>query len=170
MPYGSGNLYNPKKNEIIIGVPNPIRAIIREPNMYTHLIDDIRTEFSDIRIKSAIRHELTHWIDDSIHNNHIANTISNPNYIKRITQAISKNQDPRYLEHIEVTAMVNQIAEIKRRVGEIKYDKLTWIQLVSMVPGLRVLNNELGAKWREVMFSRLARENLIGKSFTLKLR
>ena len=134
---------------------------------------------TDVRIKSTIRHELTHWLDDSLHNMHLSNAAKGFRTLMRsgpskdvqnfYKKAVAHGEDDPYLAPLEITAAVNQIAEVKRRIGEKKYNALTWADLIEMVPSLGNLNARLGAEWRKRMFSRLARENLIGTNLTKNL-
>jgi hypothetical protein len=172
LPPEKGNSYVPIKNEINIGIPSVIRGIInyKSHTLNTHL-KDIIADASEIKLKSTIRHELTHWIDDTLHNRHITNMIVNPKFIKQVNTAFAANhrKDIRYLMPHEITAMVNQIAELKRRLGDKKYNSLTWVELVALIPGLNSLNVDMGQEWRKLMFTRLAREKLVGTNFTKKL-
>jgi len=139
----------------------------------------MKNSITDVRVKSTIRHELTHWLDDSLHNMHLSKTAKTFNVLTRngpakemekfYKKAVAHGEDDIYLAPLEITAAVNQIAEVKRRIGEKKYNALTWADLMEMIPSLGNLNARLGTEWRKRMFSRLARENLIGTNLTKNL-
>ena len=130
-------------------------------------------------LKQVIRHELTHWLDDALHNSHIENKAirysDSSKYADEIkTLALKKNilwngESHPYMSNVEINAMVHHIAQLRRNLGPKKYDAITWQQLTAISPGLFSLNKHLGAPWRKLMFNRLSREGLIGKNFMKNL-
>lgn len=180
-PRGVGNHYSPSKKAIHISLDWGVAdaMVNRLADIPKHQIPMLKNEVSELKHKGTIRHELTHWIDDSLHNFYITKSLNNIDDLsrqKKTKQAeiaykkdISHNQPDIYLAPVEINAMVNQIAEYKRRVGNKKYDSLSWSQLMTELPSLATLNYKHGAKWRKKMFERLSREGLIGKSFQLNL-
>lgn len=176
------NSYNVMNKEINICLPLAVAEAMM--SNLSHIpkkqLTMLHNETSDIKHKSTIRHELTHWIDDSLHNEYITKSLFRANDLQKYVspeaaqkyykKAVMHNQEDIYLAPIEVTPMVNQIAELKRRVGEKKYDTLTWADVMVYLPSLSHLNTKFGEKYRKVMFTRLARENLIGKNFRAKLQ
>ena len=137
---------------------------------------------------STIRHELTHWLDDSLHNQHLNKKFSRFNAdLQKIKQAdgdivstrnavdasykkhVTKGEEDIYLTPLEITPFVNQIQELKRRIGDKKYDKLTWADIMTYMPSLDGLNRRYGAKFRKLMFTRMARENLLTKNLRNKV-
>lgn len=161
MPRVANNAYNPKDSVIKLGVTvsavNGATAVDMVPY---HQIKMLRNEFSPTKIRSTVRHELTHWIDDALHNLHtskVASTATNVqfhNYIKGGTEHA-------YLGHIEITAAVNTIDQIRSDIGVSEYNKLTWPELVSLNSGLGSLDDALGAVWRNKIWHRMAREGLM---------
>ena len=176
-----GNLYNPITKVIHIGLDyNVYQAMMSIDIIPFHQIANLRNEVSDVKIKTTIRHELTHWMDDSLHNFYIRNAmvkmstqmkdgLPTPLSQKTYKNAVAHGEDDVYNSPLEVTAMVNQIAEYKRRVGKKKYDSITWKDLMVALPSLSSLNRKWGAYWRRKMFTRLSREDLIGKNFMTEL-
>lgn len=145
-----------------------------------HQLEMLSNETSDLKYKTTIRHELTHWIDDSLHNMYLTKALLRTDDLQRYVspeaahkyydKVVKHGQEDIYLAPIEVTAMVNQIAELKRRIGEKKFNNITWSQVITYLPSLASLNTKFGEKYRKVMFTRLARENLIGDKFRDKLK
>jgi hypothetical protein len=170
------NSYSPKESKIYIGLTdnlvNFLRTVAYTKNNQEYIKhkNSLFNDINDVKLKSTIRHELTHWIDDSLHNKHISKLIVSPSFREKVNQGLANGIDVRYEMPHEITAIVNQIAEIKRRIGDKKYNLLTWVDILEKVPGLKIINDELGVSWRRVIFSRLARENLIGAKFTSKLK
>jgi len=129
---------------------------------------DVKEEWSEVKIKASIRHELTHWLDDTKHNLFItknvkraADIISKKGYKEGIL-SMKGNKPHMYLTPQEINAMIHSIAELKEIYSE-KWDKMTFDDMISLTPALSVLNKELGYKWRKEIKKRMARENLFGK-------
>lgn len=190
LPHGVSNSYNMLTKEIVLGLPLSIwEAMTFRLDHIPHFqLAMLTNETSDIRMLSTIRHELTHWLDDSLHNQHLLKKFTKFNDdLKVIKQAdqdmvstrnavdasykkhITKGENDIYLTPIEITPFVNQIAELKRRIGDKKYDKLTWVDIMTYMPSLSSLNRQHGAKFRKVMFTRMAREGLLTKNLRNKI-
>lgn len=177
----SGNFYFPEGKAIHVGLDyNVYEAMMNIQNIPLHQLAQLRNEVSDLKHKSTIRHELTHWIDDSMHNFYIKKGLAatmglmrdgkqTPESLKVYKHAVAHGEDDVYNSPVEINAMVNQIAEYKRRVGQKKYDSITWKDLMISLPSLNRLNSIWGAYWRRKMFTRMSRENLIGKNFMKQL-
>lgn len=176
-PPNAGNFYHPSSKSIHISLPYSVADAMLNRLAYipNDQLPNLKNEVSEFKFKTTIRHELTHWIDDSIHNFYITKSLNNFDALKgagktKEAQLAYKNdilhhEVDIYLSPIEINAMVNQIAEYKRRVGVRKYDSLSWKQLMVDLPTLSSLNNKFGSYWRKKMFERLSREGLIGKNF-----
>lgn len=176
------NQYTPGDKKIHICLPeNVLDTMLNGVHLVPrHLLPSLRAEVSDLKHKASIRHELTHWMDDAMHNLHLSKSIETTMALisagkSRAAQQAYKRMtlgkhDDIYMTHIEVTPMVNQIAEYKRRVSKKQWDSMTWKDLMVALPSLGGLNYKHGEPWRRIMFDRLAREGLIGKSFTKDLQ
>jgi hypothetical protein len=190
LPPNISNSYNMQTKVIMVGLPHSVWEAM------THRLESVpqmqlamlANETSDVRLLSTIRHELTHWLDDSLHNQHLLKKFTKfNNDVKAIRQAdrdmvttrnaidasykkhITKGENDIYLTAIEITPYVNQIAELKRRIGSKKYDKLTWAEIMTYMPSLEGTNRRHGAKFRRIIFSRMAREGLITKNLRKKV-
>jgi hypothetical protein len=170
------NSYNVQHKEINICLPYGVAEAMmdRINTVPQYQLPMLQNEVSMLKHKTTIRHELTHWIDDSLHNLYLTKAlfrahelvkVDKEGAVKYYNDAVKHGFDDIYLSPVEVTPMVNQIAELKRRLGNKKYDNLTWAQVMILLPSLDSLNRKHGAAWRKIMFTRLARENLIGKKF-----
>lgn len=180
-PEGTSNNYNPGKKTIDIHLPASVAEAMlnRLITVPYYQIPSLMNEVSEIKHKTTIRHELTHWIDDSLHNFHIKRSMERIQDIfyagdrkgaeKAWKAMLNHGEEDIYLSSVEITPMVNQIAEYKRRVTKKRWDSITWSDLMVDLPSLGALNERLGQPWRKKMFTRLARENLIGKNFRAKL-
>jgi len=158
-----GNLYDPRGKVINLGpTNNAVSGLANIRYVARGSIAALKAEWTELRIKATIRHELTHWLDDSLNNLHMSD-IAKTN-IQRFGEYLKAGQRDVALGHIEVEAVVSTIAEIKRQLGKNKYEELTWDDLMALHPAIGVLNRELGAPWRRKIASRLARERLLGKN------
>lgn len=174
---GDGNMYTPTRSTIYISLEAGIYYAMSSglAGVPFHQIHMLKNETLDIRIKSTIRHELTHWVDDSTHNFHITKAIKSTqavkqaggNWEKQLQKTLWAGEKDPYLGPVEINAYVNQIAEIKRRIGKTKYDKLTWRNLMTLIPSLDYSDQRLGAAFRRKIFTRLSREGLIGANMRI---
>lgn len=173
--------YSPLQSTIDIFLPASVAdAMIHTLKMVPNsLISHLRNEVTELKHKTTIRHELTHWLDDSLHNLHLSKNIGRAHTLASLGQhadskafwkaTIDHGESDTYLSPIEITPAVNQIAEYKRRVSKKKWDSLTWPDLMAVMPSLGASNSRLGAAWRKKMVARLARENLLGKNMLKNL-
>jgi hypothetical protein len=185
LPEGGSNSYNMMTKRIMIGLPNSVweAMALRLRHIPQYQIAMLSHETSDIRLLTTIRHELTHWLDDSLHNQFLHKKFSRfADDREKIVRAdadmkttqdaigasfkkhVTKGEDDIYLTSIEITPFVNQIAELKRRIGDKRYERLTWADMMTHMPSLDGLNRRHGAKFRKLMFSRMAREGLLTKN------
>lgn len=158
------NLYDVAYKKIEVGL---IRS---------HLIIDLETlvpskykqftkEFDPIRVKSSIKHELIHWIDDSIHNNYLTKKL---NRISRAIKELGKTEALKKAGNWgerseEINAVVNQIAYIKKQ-NEDLWELMTWEDLGDILSSIRVyfMGNK-NKENRKRLKKRLHREGLLGK-------
>ena len=168
------NYYNP--NESIIGIGysrNAYDFIMNNAsgNIETalrYLSDEkqrktLIKEFTEIRIKGSIHHELAHWIDDTLNNRHIK---------ARVGKAMERNT--RDLGGIPVDAtrmeIQGQIHNIKQAYNKNKdvWDELSFQDVLDLLPSTNSVNNKLTgetkAKWRKELKLRMNREGLLGKN------
>lgn len=174
------NSYNVQTCEINICLPYGVAEAMmsRISTVPQYQLPMLQNEISVLKHKATIRHELTHWMDDSLHDMYLTKAlfraheivkVDKSSAVKYYNDAVLHGYDDIYKSPIEITPMVNQIAELKRRIGDKKYNKLTWMDLMVLLPTLESLNRKHGVEWRKIMFIRLARENLIGAKFRDKL-
>lgn len=166
------NTYNPIHNTINICLQMDLYHLMTSkldlvPASYAQ---ELKNETSDVDMKATIRHELTHWLEDAIHNSHITNAAKNiqkvktsgGNWQKTQQKSLWRGEADSYLSPSEINAFVHGIAELKRRLGQEAYDKLTWKDLLALYPSLGGVDYSLGAEFRRKMFTRMSREGLLG--------
>lgn len=157
-----GASYNPVNKVIRVGVTMAaFKAALLQIDLdmlkqYPVLV----REFDELRIKSTIQHELVHWIDDALNNNHMTKN-SKTNDFKKYLYGGKRDVG---LGYIEIQAQVNQINFIKKKLGTKKWNSITWEEMVVLHPALDSLNTRLGAEWRKIIIPRMAREGILGKN------
>ena len=119
-------------------------------------------QFKEYRVKSGIHHELAHWLDDTFNNEHIQKHIN-----KRINGTINKKLENSFMVNHEVYAMLNGIKQVKRKYDDI-WDKLTFADLIKLLPSLLAVFDSLSIQQQETYFKTLQkkmyREGLLGKN------
>ena len=122
-------------------------------------------EFTEERIKGSIHHELAHWIDDTLHNKHIA---------KRLNKATElKNRDlngiPVNATKMEIQAQIHNVKQLHNKYVNI-WDTLTFQDMLNYSPPLTSVYNNLNGdtrtKWVRDLKTRMHREDLLGKKMT----
>lgn len=112
-------------------------------------------EFSEEKIKGTIHHELVHWIDDTIHNQHIK-------------KHLSKSKKTKYINahHLELQAQIHNIIQLKRKHEDL-WDLLSFDELISMSPTLSLVYRQLPIEerniWIKKLKRRMYREGLLGQ-------
>jgi len=176
--YNGGNYYNPidkiislssnfaainfiKKNKNSLDAS--IKFLIKNNNEeYKRLTK----EFDASRLKGSIHHELTHWVDDTLHNKHIEKDVKKS--IRRQSTTDSKGRS-RYVQPMEIQALIHNVVQLKRE-NESIWDNLTFNDMLSLSPVLSSLFNSFSDddkfKWKRLMRNRMARENLLGKEMS----
>lgn len=162
------NEYNFSEERIMAGIS---KNVLRQYDIWKENIDKSRhklykNEFTEGRVKASIAHELTHWMDDALHDNFLTKRLKKAYAMKlqnspdweKVRQG---GEDDTYLSDYEVNAVINGIAELKRQNEDV-WNELTWEDLKNMYSTLDNLDNRLGLEWRKKIFKRLAREGLLG--------
>lgn len=120
-------------------------------------------EFTEERIKGTIHHELAHWIDDTLHNQHLT---------KRIERAMElQTKDicgiPVNSTKMEIQGQIHNIKQLHNKYSNI-WDELTFDEMLKYSPTLSVVNRQLTGdvhrKWKRDIIQRMSREGLLGKS------
>jgi hypothetical protein len=166
------NSYHPKLKEIRVGVNvaaldflkdydgNILLATKQLPN---NLKTSFYNEFSEVKIKGSIHHELNHWIDDSLHNQYLSKTLD---------KAQEKGYDSVFKDGVDTTFMeiqgqLGNIKQLKNKYNDV-WDNLTTDDLFKLSPTLFTIHNSLKDKpdirktWLRNLKTRMYREGLLG--------
>lgn len=125
-------------------------------------------EFNKTSVKGTIYHELSHWIDDTLHHSHIKNLLD----VARESgnnKLLLKHGTALFTNH-EINAQVHAIKQVKRDYDG-DWDSITWDEIVNMKPSFHVVSTALNVtipvareEYFKALLKRLNREKLLGKN------
>jgi hypothetical protein len=163
------NAYNWKEKKIDLSLNRKAVNVLRYMTQEM-VMDDYPLwikEFSKEQLKSAIAHELSHWISDSLHNRHLKKRLSGN--ITEYNNLISKLGSINASD-FEIDAQIHAFKELKRQ-HEDKWDEMTFDELIKLKPAmnhivgaLQTVGKKTWDKWNKRIFGRMVRENLLGKN------
>lgn len=158
-----GNRYEPKNKKILVGIPGgAYLGLLSYDFIPKYQIKKFHSEFTELRIKSTIVHELVHWVDDSINNLHMTKFIEKEP--GKFYEYLKKGKIDVNLGPVEINAVVNQINIIKGMFSQEQWDNLSWDKMIRLHPHLIGMDDSFGRSWRILVKKRMARENILGKN------
>lgn len=128
--------------------------------------------------KSSIAHELSHWLDDTFHSRYITKGIGKVSLSRQQKGNVGtiagyfggrKRATSPQQTHVEIGAYVHMLKEKQRALGQSRYDRLSWFDIMDDVSfaGLFDIHwTEDRKRYDMVMknfVKRLNREGLLGK-------
>ena len=127
-------------------------------------------EVSEGKLKATIYHELSHWLNDTLHNYNISNIVNLAAELGRPELKLLGNKDVN-MTHFEIDAQIHGIKAIKK-IYKKEWDDLTINDVFNYYPSLRGiadnLKNQYGEDvfriWYKLLLKRMWREKLLGKS------
>ena len=169
---GPGNHYDALNKIISMAIsPNAIKHLINWSN-YSNGINKLDDEFvplfksdvSEYRVKGSIHHELVHWIDDTLNNQHIEKFVT-----KHLGKSIQQTPELKHINtnYFERQAQIHNIKQLHNQYkGE--WDQMTFDDMVKKLPSitsfLRGTPREVKAQWAQDIKKRMNREGLLGKN------
>jgi hypothetical protein len=163
------NYYNAKSKEIQLSLNKNAYDLLSKFgwdgcfNMLDNQYKRFKNEFTEISIKGSIYHELSHWLNDSLHNKNIEKTL-----IKR------KKEPYKYsninFHFIEIDAQIHSIKQIKRQSKN--WDDITWFDIIQLKPALFIIfnqatiNKETYKTYTKNLLKRMVREDLMTKKLS----
>ncbi len=169
----SNNFYNPFDKIISIRVNNSAIEYANDFESVSDAADNLTdsqknsflNEFKGSSIKGSIHHELAHWIDDTLNNQHLKKKLQK----QKETGVVIKNIN---FSPMELQAQIHNIVQLKRKYEKI-WDDLTFeemIKLSSSLSSVMKRNDDYDARkdWIFRLKKRMARENLLGKKMYYK--
>ena len=164
----SGNYYNPFEKYIELNININAINYVSEFKTLTDAINDLPNSkqrislsntFKESSIKGSIHHELVHWIDDSLNNQHL---------VTKLNKAKEKNTFLKNVNYMsfEIQSQIHNIVQLKRRYEDI-WDDLTFNDMIELSPPLSVVMNNRDSInkniWIKKLKQRMNREGLLGK-------
>jgi hypothetical protein len=171
-----GSFYMPEKKIISISLNVHVMRIFEQFG-YRADADTIKTidsmvgaqgeqfwkELSVESIRGTIAHELSHWMDDSLHHGHLRSRLAIAKERSGVvdTKFHSVGQEP-----FELNAQIHAVRDIQTQMGD-AFDRLTWRDLLTQKTSLAANLVHVGseAEYTDVMrrfVKRLNREGLLG--------
>lgn len=129
--------------------------------------DQFISEFSGLKIKSSIHHELAHYMDDVQHNRHLEKKVRDyhdKNSPTLMGQPIGVGDNETYTE---IQGIIHTIKQLYNHNKE-KWDSISFSDMINMEPSLYAIVQDISpyrlpAYFRKLK-SRMAREGLLGKN------
>lgn len=165
----TGNSYDPRRKIVSISLNKAVANLILGGNSLSDIPANQRKAFQneveEARIKASAAHEISHWINDSLHNQHIEKTV------KKAVEAGNKQIFARghfdiYQADYEIDALIHGIKQIKRK-NRRNWNNVSFEDLLSLYPGLSSVDRRLREapaehkKWTRLLKTRMAREGLL---------
>jgi len=153
--------YSPELKSIIVGLPLANLDPLTDPKVIKQVEDADLYHFfenfsTEIQLKQLIRHELTHWMDDSLRNLHLT---------KKAAKGQIKSRDEDVTEYYEIEAIITQVDQLKKMLGVERFNSLTWKHFMKFSPDIdHNIKNQPG--FIKKFIKRLDREDL----FTDRMR
>jgi len=157
---------------IVVGIPIKVLERIKSIENREYIEDDnindkIITVVSPMYIQQTITHELSHWMDDALHNKH---------YTKRDKLWMKKNFDKQYdplhmykktkweESKTEIEALISEIELYRRTLTKDEWNIMTLDDLLINLKGMNSFSIIDNTNTRKMILKRLHREKLLGKN------
>lgn len=129
------------------------------------------SEFNPVRAKESIAHEISHWLNDTMHNYHISDLVVTAQELNRpdMLKLGKKNVN---MTHFELDAQIHAIKQLKMKykkdIWNLKTLRDVFIEYASLWSIAQGLYKEHGKEvfniWQKALIKRMDREKLLGKN------
>jgi hypothetical protein len=126
-------------------------------------IRNLSVDFTEERVKGTIHHELAHWIDDTMHNSHIKNSL------RKARESGQKQlfSIPVNASKMEIHAQMHNIKQLHNKYSS-SWDTLSFMDMINLSPPLIIVHSQLPDSvkktWIRDLKTRMHREGLLGKN------
>jgi hypothetical protein len=169
-----GSTYSPTKKRIVLTINKSARDLVKKYKTLDNAAKNMKMQskvknlynlFNPDNIKGTISHEISHWINDSLHGQHLQRT-------KEKYQRRNKIPDDVTADY-EVDAQIHTLKELYKGLGKREWDLLTFNDLIDKSAGMdRVVSvlkgiGDDGAilkQWIKNILKRLVREDILGSN------
>lgn len=133
-------------------------------------LSNFKNDLKPSSIKSTTAHEISHWLNDTFHNNHITKAILK-SFENENQDLIKLGELDVNMTHFELDAQIHAIKQLKMQNKKV-WDQFTLIDLFERYGSLQSISSKLYKNygkevlniWQKMLVKRLAREKLLGKS------
>jgi hypothetical protein len=175
--YHGGSGYSPEEvsinnmTSITISLNKQVMDIIRQNTISIVPEEQLlrfNNELKPDRIKGTIAHELSHWMNDTLNNKHIANLLiiakelSDPEILKLKQANVN-------MTHFELDAQIHALKQIKANNRKL-WDTWTLYDVFQIYTSLNSIASSLKNNpvafdlWQKALIKRMAREKILGKN------
>ena len=167
-----GNAYQPKTNSIHIGygglyksfVSNYLPATLDSMAESSGSYNSFKKEFTEVKIKGSIHHELAHWIDDTFNNKHIRKRTDRDE--ERGAKKFS--WEDRYLSNFEMQAIIHNVHQLKKQTSDESWNNMSFDDLIISLPSLMNIRDKFSRNgyntFKKLLLSRMNREGMLGNN------
>lgn len=182
-----GNNYNSKKHIISLNIKPTILDVIHRLHSRHDNVKDLMKGivqrynieystvidwFSPTLIKSTIRHELAHWIDNSTSGHHLTNKVNSftGNSDIDFARHHDKDVDSMFFTYQEIEGIIHELVEYRRAYTQQEWDSMTLNDLAQhafpqLGKAIKYDKNTRGFdKFMKRFLHRMNREGLLGKN------
>lgn len=176
--FNGRNFYKPMENLISLSINKELVnyclnkfngdfqkcAMTFEPEQYITFLK----MFSEDKIKGTIHHELAHWLDDTLNNQHLTTRVKQ--HKKMNTRDL--NNTPIEVTKMEIEGQIHNIKQLYNKYKN-EWDNVTLTDVFQHIPSLTKILNKLQSKpeirkqWLKDLVLRMNREGLLGKNMRI---
>ena len=171
--FATGNFYSPLKKLIQLSINRGAINTVFDRLEYMVPSTQIRNLYQELkpeRIKSTIAHEVSHWLNDTLHNSNIKKILDNVRELNN-TEIKKLGKADVNMTHFEIDAYIHGIKQLKIENKE-TWDSLTLADIFFKYVALRTVGEKIyrvngkdvGDIWQKMLVKRMSRENLLGKN------
>lgn len=182
-PEDSQFYYSPLKQKIVFGFPIyqyykfSIEHINKEPTTFKNSINTFTKDsfnrkiiyklYKEGNVKGTIAHELSHWINDSLHNRQLTKSVKKGDLLlgKKSSRATT----------IEIDAQIHALKTQREIVGKATWDTWSFDDLMEFGDSLKY--NQMATRrtgedkqWQKDLLRRMEREKILGKNMKNHMR
>jgi hypothetical protein len=133
-------------------------------------LTNFKNELVPSSIKSTTAHEISHWLNDTFHNNHITKTLLK-SFENANQDLIKLGELDVNMTHFEIDAQIHALKQLKMQNKKV-WDQFTLLDLFERYSSLQSIASRLYKNygkevldiWQKMLVKRLAREKLLGKN------
>lgn len=175
------------KNGIVVTVNSDFMRLMEENNsdlkyiykniLHKELYESFENEMKIEKYVYSMVHELSHWVDDSLHSSildrydHFYDLINSKkrsysSNAKLLSKKFRNMYGEASISPEEIEAQINVINHMKKRFSNEEWDNMSLKDVCAKNPSLNNVyeNNQKTPAWRNKILARLYREGILGKN------